>query len=347
MARRAASRAARNDDSAQQERPASELSKLKEALAEANRKLAQATPAAPAPSADPAANLSAAAADNESGAEKAKVQSALVRLQAMRDIPECVRDAFGEGGYQRQLQALEEELHAARSAARETKSLKEQLDGKQSFTKRMEKKAAAADATGLALQAKLVALNAQIEEHKGTTTKAHAEWETAKSELAALSAKYHAELTLGAATVAAPGRRQTIKLDANVANILQGLCRIVEPAQILQACGGDQQVADSLANQTAELLEEAAQQVSPPAAHVALQHEFEERLEALRKLEEEVMAVDSDDESLAPSEAGTEGVDAKSARRKVRSGKRREAFASFKTVASKFPKRAGGPAAGS
>jgi chromosome segregation ATPase len=195
------------------------------------------------------------------------------------------------------------------------------------------------------LQQQQAELQKQVEVAEAAKKEAAEEVERAKARMVEIASKMFAELQ--SATVAAPSRRQTIKLDANVANILQGLCRIVEPAQILQACGGDQQVADSLANQTAELLEEAAQQVSPPAAHVALQHEFEERLEALRKLEEEVMAVDSDDESLAPSEAGTEGVDAKSARRKVRSGKRREAFASFKTVASKFPKRAGGPAAGS
>jgi hypothetical protein len=264
-------------------------------------------------------------------------------LQAMRDMPECLRDTFGEGGYVRQLQALEAELNGARSAARGTKSLKEQLAGKQLFAKRMEKKASAADAAGLALQEQLVALNAEIENHRKTVAKAQAEWDTAKTELAVLSARYHAELTLGASSGAAPDRPKTVTLGANVANILQGLCKIVAPEQILEACGGDQQVADSLSTQTAEFLAEAARQLPPPllapTANEELQREFEERLEALRKLEE-VMAVDSDDESLAPSEAGTEAVDAKSARRKVRSGKRREACASFKAVASKFPKRA-------
>lgn len=192
------------------------------------------------------------------------MQKALARLQAMRDIPECLRDTFGGGGYERQLQALEAELNAARSAARGSKSLKEQLDGKQAFTKRMEKKAAAADAAGRALQEQLVALNAEAESHRKTVAEAHAEWDTAKAELAVLSARYRAELTLGAASGAAPDGTPNVTLGANVTNILQALCKIVAPGQILQACGGDQQIADSLPTQTAELLADAARQMPPP-----------------------------------------------------------------------------------
>ena len=325
---------------------AAELASKSKELEVAKLQVAEARKATKAAEAKAAANNAAstgapalAPAPSNRPQQPDEVQSAFARLQAMRDIPECVRDTFGEGGYQRQVDALETELNAARSAARGSKSLKDQLPGKEAFVKRMEKKAATADAASIALQGKLVALKAEIEEQSQAAARANAEYKIAKTELATLSAKYHAELTLGvAADAAVPSSTQQVTLGVNVAHILQGLCKIVEPAQILTACGGDQQVADNFAAQTMELLADAARQVPPPAANESLQREFEERLQALRKVEEEVMAVDSDDESQAPSEAGAETREAKAARRRANKGKRREALASLRAVTSKFAK---------